>query len=193
MEEKKRFVPPHLHLNLEILDCVFMITSMFLEIPNLSENRVEVHKNVISRGFRKMIEGYDQKGIQFAPQHSRDYIVFAARFLAQSKWRDAFQNICNIKVISNLPDFQSGSLKKHLEKKFQETALRIYLIESQAGHESFSLSVLSEQFGLEKTQTVKQVGKLVAKAVIRAKIDTKSDSLVFDSHPGAATSKGSDR
>ena len=56
IEDKKRFVPPHLHLNKELIDCIFMITSMFLEIPNLSENKVEVQKNVISRNFRKLIE-----------------------------------------------------------------------------------------------------------------------------------------
>jgi len=131
IEEKKRYVPPHLHLNKEIIDCVFMITSMFLEIPNISENKVEVQKKVISRNFRKLIEQYDQKGIQFAPQNSRDYIVFAARCLHQSKWREAFENICQIKVISNISDFQQGTLKANLETRFKATGMKIYLIESQ--------------------------------------------------------------
>ena len=42
LEEKKRYIPPHLHVNLEFLDCVYMTTSMFLEIPNLSENKFTV-------------------------------------------------------------------------------------------------------------------------------------------------------
>ena len=56
LEEKKRYIPPHLHVNLEFLDCVYMTTSMFLEIPNLSENKFTVQKNVINRNFRKLIE-----------------------------------------------------------------------------------------------------------------------------------------
>ena len=28
MEEKKRYVPPHLHINLEFLDCAYLATSM---------------------------------------------------------------------------------------------------------------------------------------------------------------------
>jgi len=104
---------------------------MFLEIPNLSENKVEVQKNVISRNFRKLIEQYDQKGIQFSPQNSRDFIVFAARNLHQSKWREAFDNICQIKVINSLTDFQNGSLKQNLETRFKETAMNIFLVESQ--------------------------------------------------------------
>jgi translation initiation factor 3 subunit C len=67
IEEKKRYVPSHLHVNLEMLDCVYMTTSMFLEIPNLSQNKTTIGKKVINRNFRKLIEQYDMKGIQFVP------------------------------------------------------------------------------------------------------------------------------
>lgn len=56
-------MPPHLHINLETLDSVYMTTSMFLEIPNISENRFNIQKSVISKNFRKLIDQYDQKGI----------------------------------------------------------------------------------------------------------------------------------
>lgn len=81
IEEKKRQVPPHLYINFDMIESVYMTTSMFLEIPNISENRFVIQKKVINRNFRKLIEQYDQKGIQFVPQTSRDFIVFAARYL----------------------------------------------------------------------------------------------------------------
>jgi len=59
---------------------------MFLEIPNISANKFTIQKNVISKNFRKLIDQYDQKGIQFLPQSGRDYIVFAARELHKSHW-----------------------------------------------------------------------------------------------------------
>ena len=52
IEEKKRFVPPHLQVNLELIECVFLITSMMLEVVNISENKFNIHKKVISRNFR---------------------------------------------------------------------------------------------------------------------------------------------
>jgi len=67
IEEKKRFVPPHLQINLEQVDCVYMTTSMMLEVVNISENKFSVQRKVISRNFRKLIEQYDIKGIQFVP------------------------------------------------------------------------------------------------------------------------------
>lgn len=69
-----------------MLDCIYMTTSMFLEIPNLSTNKFVIAKKVINKNFRKLMEQYDQKGIQFNPQNSRDFIVFAARNLYASKW-----------------------------------------------------------------------------------------------------------
>jgi len=66
-EEKKRQVPTHLHINLETLDCVYMTTSMFLEIPNITVNKFVVQKHVINKNFRKLMEQYDMRGMQFLP------------------------------------------------------------------------------------------------------------------------------
>lgn len=65
--ERKLQRPSHLHINLETLECVYMTTSMFLEIPNISANKFTIQKNVISKNFRKLIDQYDSKGIQFLP------------------------------------------------------------------------------------------------------------------------------
>jgi len=75
IEEKKRFVPPHLQINLELLDCIFMTTSLFLEIPNIHQSRFTVSKNIISKNFRKLIEFYEQNSMQFVPQSNRDLVV----------------------------------------------------------------------------------------------------------------------
>jgi len=61
--ERKLQRPSHLHINLETLECVYMTTSMFLEIPNISANKFTIQKNVISKNFRKLIDQYDSKGI----------------------------------------------------------------------------------------------------------------------------------
>jgi len=87
IEEKKRFMPPHLQLNLEQLDCVFMVTSMLQEVVNQVENKFTIAKKVISRNFRKLIDQYDSKGFQFVPSSNRDQIVAASRFLNKSQWQ----------------------------------------------------------------------------------------------------------
>lgn len=75
-----------MHINLELLDCVYLTTSMLKEIPNLSENKLRIQKYVINKNFRKLMDQYDAKGIQYLAQNSRDYIVFASRSLNKADW-----------------------------------------------------------------------------------------------------------
>mmetsp|Transcript_30561 Transcript_30561/g.46857 ORF Transcript_30561/g.46857 Transcript_30561/m.46857 type:complete len:903 (+) Transcript_30561:26-2734(+) len=180
IEEKKRYVPPHLHINLEILDCVYMITSMMQEIPNLSQNRFTIHKKVINRNFRKLIEQYDLKGIQFVAQNSRDYIVFAARNLHLSQWQEAFDHISQIKVFSKIDEFKPGQpLRQALKDRLKEVALKIYLIESQDQYESYSLPQLEKQFDLSSTAVQKEASQLILQGTISASVDPKAKTLVY--------------
>ena len=80
------------------------------------------------------------KGIQFKSQNSRDFIVSAARNLHNSKWQQAFKDICSIKIFSKLRGFVNGHLKEALLIKVKEVAMKIFIIESQAQHESFSIN-----------------------------------------------------
>ena len=191
MEEKKRFVPPHLHVNLEMLDCVYMTTSMFLEIPNLSLNKTIIGKKVINRNFRKLIEQYDMKGIQFVPQNSRDFIVFAARNLHQSKWQEAYNCICQVKIFGKLPDF--ANIKVSLLNKVKECALKIFLIESQNQYESFSIKILKEQFKIEEAPIIKQTSKLISKGDILAKVDQEKGVIIFETRGEVGTLPSNDR
>lgn len=63
VEEKKRYVPPHLQINLELIESVYFVTSMMLEVVNISQNRFTIQKKVISRNFRKLMDFYDAKGL----------------------------------------------------------------------------------------------------------------------------------
>lgn len=55
-EELKRQVPFHLHINLQLLDCIYMISAMLLEISNIAENQYSVNKRIISKNFKKLID-----------------------------------------------------------------------------------------------------------------------------------------
>jgi len=86
-EELKRQIPYHMHINLQLLDCVYMISAMLLEIPNIAENQYLVNKRVISKNFKKLIDQYDTKAFQLAPENYRDNIVYAAKQLNKSNWK----------------------------------------------------------------------------------------------------------
>ena len=133
------------------------------------------------------------KGIQFVPQNSRDYIVFAARNLHQSKWQEAYNYICQVKIFSKLDEFKSGSLKDALLKKVKECSLKIFMIESQNQYDSFNMSILKEQFKLEQGPIVKQASKLISKGDILAKVDQEKGTIVFETNGEVGTLPSNDR
>lgn len=144
-----------------------MTTSMFLEIPNISTNKFTIQKNVISKNFRKLIDQYDQKGIQFLPQTSRDYVVFAARELHRSQWEAAFAHLSKIQVFQRMNEFKDGELKAALLKQVQETCLQVYIIENQMSLESIKLDQ-TDAFKMSKNETLKLVSKIIHKGSVKA-------------------------
>ena len=165
-----------------------MTTSMLLEIPNISENKFTVQRDVISRNFRKLIEQYDQKGMQFVPQTSRDKIVEAARALHKSDWTEAFKRISAINMFSRLEEFQRGQLKEQLLNAFKDAALKIFVIESESQYESFSITNVCQQFGITKESLIKQVSKLIVKDTISGRIDLASNAVIFNKESQSALS-----
>ncbi len=98
-EEMKRQVPFHMHINLQQLDCIYLTTAMLLEIPNIAENQFSVNKKIISKNFKKLIDTYDSKAFLLAAENYRDNLVFAAKKLNKSHWKEAVDHIFSIKLI----------------------------------------------------------------------------------------------
>ena len=54
--EKQRQIPFHMHINLELLECVYLTTSMLLEIPNLAASYHDQRKKIISKYYRRLYD-----------------------------------------------------------------------------------------------------------------------------------------
>jgi adenylyl- and sulfurtransferase ThiI len=125
-----------------------MITAMLLVIPNIAENQYLVNKRVISRSFKKLIEQYDAKAFQLAPENYRDNIVYAAKQLNKSNWKQALDHIFAIRLLSKMHEFQDETFKAALIARVKEIALKAFLCRSARTYDSFSLDSLSQLFEL---------------------------------------------
>lgn len=122
---------------------------MILEIPNLAEQQYSVSKEIICKNFKKLVEQYDHKAFHLAIEAYKDNVVYAARALNASNWREATKHIFSIPLLSKLQEFERGSLKAILEQKLKEVALVTYVCRGSNSYRVFGLESLQEMFELD--------------------------------------------
>jgi translation initiation factor 3 subunit C len=125
--EKQRQLPFHMHINLELLECVYLTCSMLLEIPLLAQigSSPDIKKRVISKTYRRMLEYHERQIFTGPPENTRDHVMQASKALAAGEWKKAIQFIHNIKIWDLMPN--TDGIKAMLAKQIQEEGLRTYL------------------------------------------------------------------
>lgn len=105
--EKQRQLPFHMHINLELLECVYLTCAMLLEIPNMALNAHDSRRKVISKSFRRMLDYNERQIFTGRPENSRDYIMAASKAMSQGEWSLCNEYITKMKVWELLLNAQS--------------------------------------------------------------------------------------
>lgn len=103
--EKQRQLPFHMHINPELLECTYLVSSMLLEVPNMAQagNDPELRKRQISRTFRRMFDYSERQVFTGPPENKRDHIMQAARALQTGDWQKCAELVNDIKIWNLLP------------------------------------------------------------------------------------------
>jgi translation initiation factor 3 subunit C len=177
--EKLRQLPFHMHINVELLEAVYLVCSMLMEVPNMAANKHDTSKKVISRNFRKML-GYSERQVFTGPpENTRDHIMAASKSLSMGEWQKARDFICAIKVWDLMPD--AAKIRHMLTGKIQEEGLKTYLFSYGSHYDTLKLSQLASMFDLQEKQVHVLVCKMVAMDEISATLDEGKGLVLMQS------------
>jgi translation initiation factor 3 subunit C len=114
--EKARQLPFHQHINLELLECAYLVSSMLIEVPQmaLEEYDPERKRDIKSRMFRRQLDSFDKQIFAGPPENKREHVVQAAKALQVGEWRKCIDLIDSIKVWSLMPS--EKDVKAHLAR-----------------------------------------------------------------------------
>ncbi|SAM00896.1 hypothetical protein [Absidia glauca] len=174
--ERQRQLPFHMHINLELLECVFLTSSMLLEIPGQAQAGPN-NKKFISRPFRRLLDFNERQAFAGPPENTRDHIMSAAKALASGEWERARDYILAIKVWDLLPD--TDSIKSMLVRRIQEEGLRTYLFTYASYYSTLGVSQLSSMFDLPSHTIASIVAKLIWNEELAASLDQVSQCVVL--------------
>ena len=181
--DKQRQLPFHMHINIELLESCYLVSSMLLEIPLMAAathshagpSVSDARRRIISRPFRRMLDYNERQAFTGPPENTRDHIMQASKALAACDWRRARELVLSVKAWALLPAPGPEVIKAMLDQKLREEGLRTYLFTSAAHYDSSGLGQLAKMFDLQVEQVQAIVSRMIFNEEIAASLDSRSD------------------
>lgn len=177
--ERQRQLPFHMHINLELLECIYLTSSMFLEVPLMAQtsSSPELKRRIISKTFRRMLD-YNERQVFTGPaENTRDGVIMSAKFLAAGDWKKAAAMLNSIKIWDLMP--QPAQIKEMLAQQTQEEGLRTYLFTYAPYYDSLSISTLANMFELPEKKIAAIVSRMISHEELAAALDQVNHAIVF--------------
>lgn len=177
--ERQRQLPFHLHINLELLECVYLTCSMLLEIPLLAQtgSSPDIKKRVLSKTYRRMLEYHERQIFTGPPENTRDHVMQASKALAAGEWKKAAEFISAIKIWDLMKEPEK--IKAMLEAQIQEEGLRTYLFTYAPYYDTLAISTLAHMFSLPEPKVGAIVSRMISHEELAAALDQVGKVIVF--------------
>ena len=179
--EKARQMPFHMHINLELLECVYLVSAMLIEIPYLAAHEYDARRRMISKSYYQQLRSSERQALVGPPESMREHIVAASKAMRNGDWRKARDFIVNDKMNAKVWDlfYDADSVRAMISGKIQEESLRTYLFTFSNVYDSISIKQLAEMFELEENCVHALVSKMIIAEELMASLDQPTQCIVM--------------
>lgn len=179
--EKQRQMPFHMHINLELLECVYLVSAMLIEIPYMAAHESDARRRMISKSFHHQLKVSERQAVTGPPESMREHVVAASKAMRNGLWQQCNNFIINEKMNAKVWDLfhQADRVRAMLVRKIQEDSLRTYLFTHSSVYDSISMEILSDMFQLELPAVHSIISKMVMNQELMASLDEPTQSVVM--------------
>mmetsp|Transcript_33430 Transcript_33430/g.84725 ORF Transcript_33430/g.84725 Transcript_33430/m.84725 type:complete len:947 (-) Transcript_33430:272-3112(-) len=175
--EKRRQMPFHMHISLELLEAVCLICAMLLEVPSMAASPLNPKKRIISKSFHRILDSYARQMFTGPPENVRDHVMAATRALMRGQWRKAHTTLAGLPVWNLVP--QKEAVLEMVRGKLQAEALRTYLFIFASQYSSLSLDQLCTMFDLPEKKVYSIVSKMMIAEELHGSWDQPTRTIVM--------------
>lgn len=179
--EKRRLLPYHMHINLELLECVYLVSAMLMEIPYMAAHEFDARRRMISKNFHHVLRLSERQTLPGPPESMREHVVAASKSMKKGNWKECENFIINEKMNAKVWDlfYQKDKVRNMVTRKIQEESLRTYLFTYSSVYDSLSLVTLSEMFELERSVVHSIISKMIINEELMASLDEPTHTVVM--------------
>ncbi|AGO13538.1 AaceriAGL344Cp [[Ashbya] aceris (nom. inval.)] len=175
-------LPFHQHINLDLIDAVFMTCSLLIEIPHMAAfySGIKVKRIPYSqKSIRRALEHYEKSSFQGPPETLRDHVIHAAKAMQRGNWAQCINYLRSISTWNLLGDKMEKVLEQ-LAERIQIESLKTYIFTYKRFYTKLSVQKLSELFSLPTEQVVSVIQTLENTINIKGSLNEAKEMLIFD-------------
>ncbi|CAA9990099.1 eukaryotic translation initiation factor 3 subunit 8, putative [Plasmodium knowlesi strain H] len=176
--EKRRLLSFHMHISIELIECVNNICAMLLEVPNLARHSFESKKDIISRQFRRFLDIYDKQVFNSPPENNKEIILLATKYLQKGNWKMCCEKIFSLSIWSKFNDTEK--VQNILREKIKQEAMRTYIFRYISIYDSFSVDQLCIMFDLNQNVVHSILSKMMINHEIPACWNESSSHILIN-------------
>jgi len=179
--EKRRQMPYHMHINLELLECTYLVSAMLLEIPYMAAHEFDARRRMISKNFHHVLRVSERQPLVGPPESMREHLVAASKAMKQGNWEVCKNYIINEKMNAKVWDLfhETDKVRDLIVQKIKEESLRTYLFTYSHVYDSLCLQTMAEMFALEKDVVHSIISKMIINEELMASLDEPSSSVMM--------------
>jgi len=179
--EKQRQMPFHMHINLEVIECVYLVSAMLIEVPYMAAHESDARRRMISKTFYQQLRSSERQSLVGPPESMREHVVAASKAMRNGNWSACADYIINDKMNAKVWDlfYEVDKVRSMLVRLIKEESLRTYLFTYSHVYDSISMEKLSQMFQLEKNLVHSIISKMIINEELMASLDDPYQTVVM--------------
>ncbi len=176
--EKRRLVPYHQHINLELIECCHLTSAMLLEMPYKASPTLQARRDRVDINYYSTIDRIERNGFNGPPESTKEFVHAASKALRVGSWEECANYIFGMKRVWRLIT-NSEQVKARLLDLIKEVGLRVYLLTYSTHYDSISQTALCNVFQMSENKVHAIVSKMMVTRELSAKWDQLTKTIVL--------------
>ena len=180
--DRQRQLPTHMHLNIELIDCIFLTCSMILEVPQTALFSKKINQNdrkmYQSRHLKRLMDAVERNVFDGPAENTRESLVMAARALSLADWESASRLCISAKAWESLPNFNQET-RDMIINRIKESSLCTFIYSYGSSFETIGFEFLSETFEMTIPSVIELITTLIPETGIPATVEQDKKFLVW--------------